>query len=290
MLKKISEILKNKKILQWLYFFVVVFLLIIPIFINLLFKIYINNFFSAEWSAGDMLTFYGSILGGCLTLFGVIITLKHQEKDSLERDLIKYKPILDVESVESIESFRNYFGGNRDIILRNQYGSYLNKDDNSFVQQTNLIDSEASQLFHVLIKNKGRGETTESFLKNLKITEDSLEVFPKLYIGTSGEISLGEILVDQKIDLVFHLPNYISVNENLGQDSYLISIELLIGYEDIFRILKRDYKLIVQLNVVLLEEIKPSESWYAFEKEKLFYVNYEDPRCMQNTVIIEKVE
>lgn len=287
MVKKIFEILKDKNIRRGIIFFIAVFLLIIPIFINLLFKIYIDNLFSAEWSAGDMLSFYGSILGGCLTLFGVMITLKHQEKDSLERDLIKYKPILDV---ETIESFRNYFGGNRDIILRNQYGSYFNTEDSSFVQQTDLIDSEASQIFHVLIKNKGRGETTESFLKNLKITEDSLEVFPKLYIGPSGEISLGEILVDQKIDLVFHLPNYISVNENFEQDSYLISIELLIAYEDIFGILKRDFKLIVQLNVVLLEEIQPSENWHVFEKEKLFCVSYEDPTCMQNTVIIEKVE
>ncbi|WP_418126835.1 hypothetical protein ACA346_10080 [Streptococcus parasuis] len=287
MVKKIFEILKDKNIRRGIIFFIAVFLLIIPIFINLLFKIYIDNLFSAEWSAGDMLSFYGSILGGCLTLFGVMITLKHQEKDSLERDLIKYKPILDV---ETIESFRNYFGGNRDIILRNQYGSYFNTEDSRFVQQTDLIDSEASQIFHVLIKNKGRGETTESILKNLKITEDSLEVFPKLYIGTSGEISLGEILVDQKIDLVFHLPNYISVNENFEQDSCLISIELLIAYEDIFGILKRDFKLIVQLNVVLLEEIKPSENWHVFEKEKLFCVSYEDPACMQNTVIIEKVE
>lgn len=287
MVKKIFEILKDKNIRRGIIFFIAVFLLIIPIFINLLFKIYIDNLFSAEWSAGDMLSFYGSILGGCLTLFGVMITLKHQEKDSLERDLIKYKPILDV---ETIESFRNYFGGNRDIILRNQYGSYFNTEDRRFVQQTDLIDSEASQIFHVLIKNKGRGETTESILKNLKITEYSLEVFPKLYIGTSGEISLGEILVDQKIDLVFHLPNYISVNENFEQDSCLISIELLIAYEDIFGILKRDFKLIVQLNVVLLEEIKPSENWHVFEKEKLFCVSYEDPACIQNTVIIEKVE
>lgn len=287
MVKKIFEILKDKNIRRGIIFFIAVFLLIIPIFINLLFKIYIDNLFSAEWSAGDMLSFYGSILGGCLTLFGVMITLKHQEKDSLERDLIKYKPILDV---ETIESFRDYFGGNRDIILRNQYGSYFNTEDSSFVQQTDLIDSEASQKFHVLIKNKGRGETTESILKNLKITEDSLEVFPKLYIGPSGEISLGEILVDQKIDLVFHLPNYISVNENFEQDSYFISIELLIAYEDIFGILKRDYKLILQLKVVLLEEIKPSEKWHVFENEKLYCVSYEDPRCMQNTVIIEKVE
>lgn len=179
MVKKIFEILKDKNIRRGIIFFIAVFLLIIPIFINLLFKIYIDNLFSAEWSAGDMLSFYGSILGGCLTLFGVMITLKHQEKDSLERDLIKYKPILDV---ETIESFRNYFGGNRDIILRNQYGSYFNTEDSRFVQQTDLIDSEASQIFHVLIKNKGRGETTESILKNLKITEDSLEVFPKLYL------------------------------------------------------------------------------------------------------------
>lgn len=285
MVNNLREIVKNIKHRRIIIIIIFYLLLIVPFFINILFKIYINDFFSAEWSAGDFLTFYGSVLGGGITLFGVIITLKHQEKNNIERDLVKYKPIL---SIESVESNRPFFGPNRNLIFNNQYGAYAIEDEKNpkFVAQRELFD-KSTQSAHVFIKNKGRGETTEAFIKSITISEETLKVFPKIYNGISGKISMGEILVDQIFDLIITLPTYISVAENNGQEFFYITVEILITYGDIFEIQQREYLITFKVKVFLEKEIKPEQSYY-FEKEKIFSVRYGDSECFQTTKIINK--
>lgn len=224
-------------------------------------------------------------MGGGITLFGVIITLKHQEKDNIERDLVKYKPIL---SIESVENNRPFFGPNRNLIFNNQYGAYAIEDEKNpkFVAQRELFD-KSKQSAHVFIKNKGRGETTEAFIKSITISEETLKIFPKIYSGNSGKISMGEILVDQIFDLIITLPTYISVAENNGKEFFYITVEILITYGDIFEIQQREYLITFQVKVFLEKEIKPEQSYY-FENEKIFSVRYGDSGCFQTTKIINK--
>lgn len=52
--------MKNKKIIILVS---VILVVIVPIFINLSFKVYLAPLFTAEWGAGDLLSYYGSLLG-----------------------------------------------------------------------------------------------------------------------------------------------------------------------------------------------------------------------------------
>lgn len=58
-----------------------VFLFIIPLAINTLFKIKAPcAFFAAEWSAGDALSFYGTMLASVATIIGVYMSIRYAQK------------------------------------------------------------------------------------------------------------------------------------------------------------------------------------------------------------------
>ena len=69
--------MKNKKIIILVS---VILVVIVPIFINLSFKVYLAPLFTAEWGAGDLLSYYGSLLGGIITLVGVVINFTFFKK------------------------------------------------------------------------------------------------------------------------------------------------------------------------------------------------------------------
>ena len=52
--------------------------------------------------------------------------------------------------------------------------------------------------FHVLFKNKGRGEAVDVSLDSVKIEEVSWDDDSKLYIASNLPLSMGDILVDKK--------------------------------------------------------------------------------------------
>ena len=82
----------NKKKIFLSIILLVILLVIIPLIINNLYKYDFGiELFRCEWSAGDMLSFYGSILGGLLTLVGVIITIKYERNSKLEEFELEYK-------------------------------------------------------------------------------------------------------------------------------------------------------------------------------------------------------
>ena len=59
--------------------------LFVPLCIHVLFKIHPqNSFFSAEWTAGDVLLFYGSVLAAVGTAFGVFLTVRYSQKNYQE--------------------------------------------------------------------------------------------------------------------------------------------------------------------------------------------------------------
>ena len=58
-----------------------VFLFIIPLAINTFFKIKAPcAFFVAEWSAGDALSFYGTMLASVATIIGVYMSIRYAQK------------------------------------------------------------------------------------------------------------------------------------------------------------------------------------------------------------------
>ena len=82
---------------HWLFVAFIVFLLVvgIPAIINWLFKIQPSiEFFSAEWEAGDVLTFYGSLLAAIATIFGVFLTVRYAQENYRADERNKQLPFL----------------------------------------------------------------------------------------------------------------------------------------------------------------------------------------------------
>ena len=58
----------KKKDLPKIIIIAIVILFVIPLLINLSFKIDSIRLLAAEWTAGDLLSFYGAVLGAVITL------------------------------------------------------------------------------------------------------------------------------------------------------------------------------------------------------------------------------
>lgn len=72
---------RNKKEYFILIIILSILILGVPVIFNTLYKIHSNiNFFVAEWSCGELLTYYGSILGALLAVVGVYFTIKDSKK------------------------------------------------------------------------------------------------------------------------------------------------------------------------------------------------------------------
>lgn len=75
--------------------FFIITILVIPLVIHVLFKINCNiYFFQAEWTAGDVLTAYASLLGAGATIFAVIITINYENGLRRKEEIAKNKPLL----------------------------------------------------------------------------------------------------------------------------------------------------------------------------------------------------
>lgn len=91
MLKKIKDyIIQNK---WWLLCGCLVFLVIIPLSINWLFKIPAPlELLDAEWYASDALSFYGTIFGSIATIVGVYLSIDYAQKNYREDERNRVRP------------------------------------------------------------------------------------------------------------------------------------------------------------------------------------------------------
>lgn len=65
-------------------------IIIIPLIIHVLFKIHPQyGFFSAEWTAGDVLGFYGILLGAAATVWGVFLSIQYAQSN-YKQDLVDH--------------------------------------------------------------------------------------------------------------------------------------------------------------------------------------------------------
>lgn len=116
-----KEILKKRW--KFILLLVIIFIVLIPLFINFLYKTHVNIFiFQSEWGAGDALGFYGCVLGGLLTVYGVFLTIqftqKNYQEDVRNRVLpfiaadilgVKSRKILFQTTAEEINERTNYY-------------------------------------------------------------------------------------------------------------------------------------------------------------------------------------
>ena len=103
-LKKIWQ--KYKKVI---IVFGLITIVIVPFIIHVAFKIpALCTFFIAEWSPGDMLGFYGAILGGTCTVIGVFLSIQYAQKnyrDDLEHKVLPYIALTTLETENNVDFF-----------------------------------------------------------------------------------------------------------------------------------------------------------------------------------------
>lgn len=227
-----------------------VILFVIPFLINLSFKIYSIHFLAAEWTAGDLLSFYGAVLGALITLIGLVVTLNYQSEQARKDDEIKYKPIL---KLNSVETEYNGFMGRRELKILFPFHSF--NGDEFKMQKEKLFykQMEDTSDFHLIFQNKGRGEAIEVSLDHAGIREVDWDENSHLYIGTSIPLSLGEILVSESADIIISLPNFLFLKE--GQNNNHIWIELTVSYDDMFHRNRREMRILSDFKIIPVNKV-----------------------------------
>lgn len=235
--------MKNKNIIIILISAILIF--VIPFFINLSFKVYLAPLLAAEWEAGDLLSYYGSLLGGVITLVGVVMTLKYQTKQSEMDDLIKYKPILKITSVQNI--YPEFIGHHE---FKVYFPVQYSKDDINKKARESLFEKQMESVtsFHMILENKGRGEAVDVSLNSVNIAEVSWDDESNICTTSSTPSSIGDILVNEKLDIIITFPNYLFLKDDTFDQNNIL-IELKISYNDMFRRSERELKLLLDFQI-----------------------------------------
>lgn len=264
--KKIKKekgcIVMKKKDLPKIIIIAIVILFVIPLLINLSFKIDSIRLLAAEWTAGDLLSFYGAVLGAVITLIGLAITLDYQSKQARKDDEIKYKPILKLSAGE-VEY--NGFMGRREVKILFPFFGF---GGDEFATQKEILfyrQMEETSDFHLIFENKGRGEASEAFLDCVEISEVTWDDNSHLYIAAGGSnLSLGEILVNETADIIISIPNFLFLRK--GHDEKHIWIVLTISYDDMFHRNKRTMKILSDFKIIPINEA-PAPYFYKEDFE-----------------------
>ena len=97
MKESLKEILRNNKI-------VILVAIIIPIFVHVLYSVYIFDELSSKWTAGEMLMYFGTIFSVVVVLKGILNSLNIHFKDTINSVI----PYISIESL-NIRSRKNIF-------------------------------------------------------------------------------------------------------------------------------------------------------------------------------------
>lgn len=258
------------------YVLVIIFSMILPYlldsFLNIIYKWGIIGYCDID----SYFTFYASFLSGLITLVGVIITLRSEDKQKQIDDSIKYKPILRVEGIDLDEN----------CLLREvHFGMGFSSSNNDpkreekcekFYKQT----MPENPLFRLFIKNIGRGETSNAVLEKAEVKNISWDNESNLSFSGGWNQYVGEICVNELLGIDFYLPEYLFITENLkGRKYHEMSFEIFINYNDMFNRIKYQEIIHIKLRVDIVKIDKELPYFYkeGFEWAK---VRYSSPLIM----------
>lgn len=218
-------------------------------------------------SLGELLSFYASIFGTLITLVGVVMTLNYQTRQSMSDDEIKYKPIL---KIDSVPTECKDFIGRREVPILFPPSYSINEFDQGDLKDPYYYQYNENTEFHMIIKNKGRGEATAVSLDSAKIEDVSWDEESHLYIGTSLPLSLGdELLIDDRVDIIVTFPKFLFLKKD--EDYNRIFIELTLSYDDMFERNRRKLTILSEFRIEPLEK----ESTPLFYKDGYDYYQVE---------------
>ena len=273
-----GEYMKNKKIYH-IILICVVSILIIPAIINWLFKQSTSiDFFVAEWSAGDMLSFYGSLLAAILTVYGVYLTIQYSQHNYREDIHNRVLPFLALYSLRSRSNYQMFAPAEQE---RNQnketfYEEYRLKEIYFIVENGNIdVKSSLSKdQQQTLIQGgfKYVATQTNSFsLCDVNLVNVPLEVENvgngaaiNLRIGLNKATNIKPVYITP-INLKQNMTIYIHIFSENPTDNDLGEYNLEFYYNDIYKrkyaqkyifsIKKDESKIFAELNFNSAQEI-----------------------------------
>lgn len=207
-------------------------LLIIPVLINIVYKIDIGIWLlQSEWNAGEMLSFYGAILSAVGTVLGVVYTIRNDYRLRSRENAILYKPILELVDINPNESklrpSRTVGIGYQVSALKtnNEIGS-----DYFFEQQ-----KSRNPQFVLWFRNVGRGETINTVVDSFEIVSIGWPDISNLHSNIGGKQFIGEIVQGGEFIVNMNLPTCLIMPKNQGDSLWFeLRAELIISYSDMF--------------------------------------------------------
>lgn len=235
---------------------VLVTLLIIPVLINILYKIDIGVWLlQSEWNAGEMLSFYGAILSAVGTVLGVVYTIRNDYRLRSRENAILYKPILELVDINPNESklrpSRTVGIGYQVSALttNNEIGS-----DYFFEQQ-----KSRNPQFVLWFRNVGRGETINTVVDGFEIVSVGWPDISNLHSNIGGKQFIGEIVQGGEFVVNMNLPTYLIMPKNQGDCSWFeLRAELIISYSDMFAKNRYQRKYHFIFKVIVEDEVTPA--------------------------------
>ena len=95
--------------------FLLVCLVLIPLAINVAFKLKAPcAFWTAEWNAGDVLSFYGTLLGSVATIIGVYMSIQYAQKsykDDIRNQVLPFFAVTQLRGRSNYNAFLEGFDG-----------------------------------------------------------------------------------------------------------------------------------------------------------------------------------
>lgn len=267
---------KKKRIWNviWIILLSAFFIGIVPGLINLAFKENSGiKFFQSEWDAADALAYYGSILSSAVTVFGVLLTLRHERKKGEEDDSIKYKPILTLTEVSDERLDINCIA--RNVLIAYPVDLNVNDRNYEFLLRRYVHNQCGIQpKFRLYFQNIGRGETYNASFDSFEITEMNWVDISSLQIKPIEWNYIGEIVSGGYFAVYVFLPNYLLLPIDFNDKKGLkLSTELKITYKDMFN--RKKYQYVVQSTYkVVVERIEEMAPINDNENYRFMRVSY----------------
>lgn len=197
---------------------------------------------------GDFIGYYGAVLGGLLTLAGVLITIKFQETSDQKDRAAQYKPILTLvdESTEKpSQSSIKYSNIGLSLTLYDK----ANDKDPFWYESA----SDYKLKWYFKIKNKGRGETVDAKLEKMEIDKTKLDWTnpDSIHSHYSGQ-EIGEIINQEDFCLVMNFPTYLYIKDEYVNKSerLFLDTKVTIYYKDMFHVYSYTYTLDIRYEVI----------------------------------------
>ena len=229
-------------------------------------------FYKKVWNISNntLLGVCATILSGAVTIFGVWLTIRHENKIKREDDLIKYKPILEFCGIN-----RHEMCIVREVQLGMPFYSSHNDEQREAKENRFNKQMENKTKFRLLVQNKGRGETFNTVIDRFEIVSTNWDDNNTSIISASaiGQY-VGEILIDGYLGIDIGLPNYLFMPlDNKGRGYNLLMTKLFINYSDMFNGIKYQYEINVSFKVEV-EKFEEEQPYFYKEGYKYAKVRY----------------